>query len=93
MKPSKQNKADRELLVDAIERADEKTKEIFETWLVKLEEQKREILTDKQRKWAQSLCGTETYENLVSEGKVPRGKEVPTPAILQIRPLKPPGRK
>ena len=33
------------------------------------------------------------YENLVSSGQVPRGKEVPTPEILKNLPLKPPKRK
>lgn len=35
-----------------------------------------------------------TYQNLWSSGKVPRGlREVPTPAVLQNLPLKPPGRR
>ena len=35
------------------------------------------------------------YENLVSSGQVPRGKEVPTPDVLKREnlPLKPPKRK
>ena len=93
MKPSEQNKADRKLLDDAIEHADEKTAEVFAVWLSHLLECKKDVLTSKHRQWAQSVCGVETYENLVSEGKVPRGREVPTPAVLLHRPLKPPGRK
>jgi hypothetical protein len=33
------------------------------------------------------------YENLVSRGLVPRGREVPTPAVLQHLPKRPPVRK
>lgn len=94
MKPSERNKLDRKLLADAIERADEKAAEAFAEMLIALEAPpKRTVLTDKQRTWAENICGVETYENLVSSGKVPRGKEVPTPAVLLIKPLKPPGRK
>lgn len=51
-------------------------------------------LTKKQRAWVlRILDEPEPYENLVSEGKVPRGREVPTPPVLTHRPLKPPGRK
>jgi hypothetical protein len=32
------------------------------------------------------------YQNLMSSGKAPRGREVPTPAVLLNKPLKPPGR-
>ena len=56
-----------------------------------------EELTAKQRRWAAGiwarLNGEEAppeYENLISSGKAPRGKEVPTPAILQNLPKKPP---
>lgn len=54
-------------------------------------------LTDKQRAWAKGLLeryagGPSTYENLWSSGKVPRGKDVPTPEVLRNLPLKPPGR-
>jgi hypothetical protein len=112
MKPSEQNKADRELLATAIERltddpgegerfsstADETTADVFEEWLIKLEAPpKREVLSDKQRAWARKIAGVggETYENLYSAGKVPRGREVPTPAVLRREnlPMRPPGRK
>jgi|HubBroStandDraft_1064217.scaffolds.fasta_scaffold34287_1 hypothetical protein len=33
------------------------------------------------------------YENLVSRGLVPRGREVPTPAVLTHLPKKPPRRR
>lgn len=53
-------------------------------------------LSDKQRAWVRAvhekLCGTPHYENAWSAGKVPRGREVPTPAVLQKLPLRPPGR-
>jgi hypothetical protein len=54
-------------------------------------------LSANQRAWIEaSLEGkpyeppVEPYENLVSDGKVPRGKEVPTPEVLKRLPLKPP---
>lgn len=32
------------------------------------------------------------YQNLVSDGLVPRGREVPEPEALRYKPTKPPGR-
>ena len=52
-------------------------------------------LTAERRSWARKVAkriGTLGYENLVSTGRVPRGKEVPTPAVLLNLPKKPPGR-
>lgn len=54
------------------------------------------VLTAKQRDWAKTVAervGAVGYDNLVSSGRVPRGREVPTPAVLQRLPLKPPGRR
>lgn len=65
----------------------------FEHMLIGLQERRFNNLTTKQRMWAKSILDEPEYENLVSEGKAPRGREVPTPAVLQQRPLKPPGRK
>ncbi len=54
-------------------------------------------LSDKQRAWVRSvharLFDETTYENLVSSGRVPRGREVETPAILRDLPKKPPPRR
>jgi len=54
-------------------------------------------LTDKQRSWARSIheqiFESPKYENLVSRGLVPRGREVPTPTVLQNLPKKPPQRR
>ena len=54
-------------------------------------------LTDKQRSWLRSVyekvVGTPQYENMISSGKAPRGREVPTPKVLLNLPKKPPGRK
>jgi hypothetical protein len=49
-------------------------------------------LTDKQRDWVETVHQrlVTTYENLVSRGLIPRGREVPTPAILQNLPKRPP---
>jgi hypothetical protein len=56
-------------------------------------------LTPKQRAWAEAVLRGDRYEgedeclNLWSSGKVPKGRDVPTPPVLQNLPLKPPGRK
>jgi hypothetical protein len=56
-------------------------------------------LTEGQRQWleesAARLGVVEPARNLVSRGIVPRGDEVPTPAVLRREnlPMKPPGRK
>jgi len=51
-------------------------------------------LTDKQASWVrgvhESVFGEPTYDNLVSRGLVPRGREVATPEVLKNLPLKPP---
>ena len=39
------------------------------------------------------VIGAPQYENLISSGKAPRGRDVPTPAVLLNLPLKPPGRR
>jgi hypothetical protein len=93
MKPSERNRHDRKLVAKAIECANEETAEVFEEWLERLEGFEKDTLTEKQRRWAASVAGIETYENLYSAGKVPRGREVPTPAVLLHRPLTPPPRK
>ena len=67
--------------------------EHFANMLLGLEEGRWNNLTAKQKKWAQDTLDEPEYENLVSSGKAPRGREVPTPAILRNRPLKPPGRR
>lgn len=47
-----------------------------------------------QREWVERVHArlVPAYENLVSRGLVPRGREVPTPEVLKNLPLKPPGR-
>jgi len=54
-------------------------------------------LTDKQIAWIrgvhEKLFDVPHYENLVSSGRVPRGKEVPTPPVLQSLPKRPPARR
>ena len=51
-------------------------------------------LTDKQRAWAKLRHEAlhPQYENLVSRGMVPRGREVETPSVLRNLPKRPPGR-
>jgi hypothetical protein len=54
-------------------------------------------LSDKQRAWIygihERLFGEPEYQNDWSEGRVPRGREVPTPAVLRNLPKKPPPRR
>ena len=55
------------------------------------------VLTQAQRKWAKGVkeraMEAPEYLNEWSSGKVPRGKEVPTPAVLQNLPKSPPPRR
>jgi hypothetical protein len=52
----------------------------------------RQQLTDKQRAWVLGVRErvVPQYANLVSQGLVPRGREVPTPPVLQNLPKRPP---
>jgi hypothetical protein len=52
-------------------------------------------LSDKQRGWVTSVHGrvVPAYANLVSRGLAPRGREVPTPAVLQNLPKRPPPKR
>jgi hypothetical protein len=50
-------------------------------------------LTEKQRAWVCNVLDEPEYENAWSAGTVPRGREVPTPAVLQNLPKKPPPRR
>jgi hypothetical protein len=54
-------------------------------------------LSDKQRAWVgaiyEQLFDEPQYLNLASSGKLCRGREVPTPAVLQNLPKKPPRRR
>ena len=48
------------------------------------------LLTRKQRAWAEEVARRITP---VRAAEAPKGREVPTPAVLQNLPLKPPGRR
>lgn len=52
-------------------------------------------LTEKQRQWVTSVHArvVPDYANMWSRGLVPRGREVPTPAVLQNLPKRPPPRR
>jgi hypothetical protein len=54
-------------------------------------------LSEKQRTWTKAIYeqifDVPEYQNLVSSGQVPRGREVATPAVLQNLPKKPPVRR
>lgn len=53
---------------------------------------RQDQLTEKQRAWVTSVHKrlVPQYANLVSQGLVPRGREVPTPKVLQDLPKRPP---
>jgi hypothetical protein len=87
--------SDRALLAEVLAfelRADER--DAFEDMADALARAERATLSEKQRAWALAVRArfVPDYENLVSSGKAPRGREVPTPAVLQRLPLRPPGR-
>ena len=64
--------------------------------LDRMENGRIDFLTEKQRGYVrgvyEKVMQTPIYENLISSGKAPRGKEVPTPAILLNLPKHPPRR-
>lgn len=59
---------------------------------------RRRPLTPKQRAWVEGIAEGRyvepepEYQNLVSSGLAPRGREVETPAVLLNLPKRPPGR-
>jgi len=59
-----------------------------------LNKNKNAALSDKQRAWVDKAYErfNPKYENLMSAGKAPRGREVETPAVLKNLPKRPPGR-
>jgi hypothetical protein len=69
----------------------------FHDMLNRMETGRLHILSRTQRSYVKDcwerFCGEVEYENLVSSGLVPRGREVPTPAVLQNLPKKPPPRR
>jgi len=69
----------------------------FSEMLDRMETGRQTKLSDKQRAWVKSVYERvfeqPVYENLVSRGLVPRGREVATPEVLKNLPLKPPRRK
>jgi hypothetical protein len=81
-----------ELLDDGDDKLTEWEQDAFRSMLDALD--RFQILTSKQRDFVKKAHERfhPVYENLVSEGKVPRGKEVPEPEALRHKPLKPPGR-
>ena len=88
---------DAEILSEAIIAADEREDEAADAFRAMLE--RGAALTPKQRAWAVGVAtgkfvdAEPEYENLVSSGRVPRGREVETPAVLRVLPLRPPGRR
>jgi hypothetical protein len=86
---------DRKLLKDALrlDRIRDTDASAFEDMLIQLEENRIAALSQKQRDWVLRVLDVPVYENLVSAGKVPRGREVVTPTVLLNRPLKPPTRR
>ena len=72
----------------------EKTRNAMRDMLDRMENAKIDFLTEKQRGYVRGvyerIFQTPVYENLISSGKAPRGKEVPTPAVLLNLPKHPP---
>jgi hypothetical protein len=54
----------------------------------------RQHLSQDQNKWVRERHEqvVPVYENAWSAGKVPKGKDVPTPKVLQNLPLRPPSK-
>ena len=65
----------------------------FNSMQHQLDRSKKAVLTDKQRRWANDALEKREpqYANLVSSGKVVRGKEVVV--NVGLKPLKPPTRR
>jgi len=74
----------------------ETTRLAVQDMLDRLNDHEQIVLSGKQRTWMQSELEKRqpTYENLVSSGRAPRGREVPTLDILDPAklPKRPPGR-
>jgi hypothetical protein len=81
--------------VAALERLTEWEKEFVESCQEQLDSDERKTLTDKQREVLFKRLDIPKYLNLVTDGKVPRGREVPTcEALLPHNlPKRPPGRR
>lgn len=81
--------------IDEREEAQERSLETFGSLLLR-----GRALTAKQRAWAAGVIAGHyvepepEYENLISSGRAPRGREVETPALLRREnlPLRPPRR-
>jgi hypothetical protein len=91
---SEQRKKDLENLAKVLEyELSDAQREMFTAFQEYL--QTRLVLSRKQREVLKEVLEKHepTYENLVSSGKVPLGKPVPTPTVLQNLPKKPPTRR
>ncbi len=89
---------DLELLVAVLDKDDlsDAVRSAFEDMQTKVD---KYPLSAKQRAWARAVLVGEKYEpeeeylNLWSSGKVPKGRDVPTPEVLKNLPKKPPPRR
>jgi hypothetical protein len=89
---------DLDLLTSVLEKDDlsDSVRAAFEDMQFKVD---RYPLSKKQRAWARAILDGDKYDpepdecqNLWSSGKVPKGNDVPTPAVLLNLPKKPPMR-
>lgn len=90
------NRSDRELLARVLDHPiSAKQRDAFAEMADALAGAPSLTLSERQRAWVTSTLRSHepTYENLVSEGKVPRGAEVPPPPALQNLPKRPPHRR
>jgi hypothetical protein len=96
LKPPPRTCNDEKLLRRAlrIKRLSPQELEMFEKWFSEIDTGRRASLSERERLWVNDVIDREEprYANLVSRGLVPRGKEVDTPDVLKVLPLKPPGR-
>jgi len=76
------------------QRLEDAEAEAFKSMLEELVEKRRDCLSGKQRSWVRDVVDAHVpqYENLVSSGKVPRGREVETPPALRNLPKRPPSK-
>ena len=77
-----------------VERITEAEREAFADMKTDLESGARRALSRKQLEWAKQVRErfAPTYENAWSEGRVPKGRDVETPAALKFLPKSPPRR-
>jgi hypothetical protein len=92
-----QRSDDLKLLVDVLqlEHLTQEQRDAFSDMQDVLDSNETWVLKDKQRSWVKGVLGVPEYENLITSGKAPRGREVPTIEALKPEnlPKRPPTRR